>query len=56
MPFEVDAVYENGMLKPVHFDWKRNQGVKIIVQQETTIAKRTYGIRGGRVILKSFAI
>jgi predicted DNA-binding antitoxin AbrB/MazE fold protein len=47
MPFEIDAVYENGTLKPDHpLPLEEHQRVKIVVQEDTTVARRSYGIIG----------
>ncbi len=47
MSFEIEAVYENGTLKPDHpLPLEEHQRVKIVVQEETTVARRSYGIIG----------
>jgi predicted DNA-binding antitoxin AbrB/MazE fold protein len=43
----VEAVYENGSLKLDHaLPLAEHQRVKVIVQPEATLARRTYGIIG----------
>jgi predicted DNA-binding antitoxin AbrB/MazE fold protein len=47
MSFEVEAVYENGTLKldrPLPL--AEHQRVRVVVQEETSVARRSYGIIG----------
>jgi predicted DNA-binding antitoxin AbrB/MazE fold protein len=47
MSFEVEAIYEAGILKldrPLPLD--EHQRVKIVVQEQLSIARQTYGIIG----------
>jgi predicted DNA-binding antitoxin AbrB/MazE fold protein len=47
MPFEVEAVYEGGVLKPVRpLPLEDHQRVKVVVQEETSLARRSYGLIG----------
>ena len=47
MSIEVDAVYENGSLKLDHsIPLEEHQRVRVIVQPETRVSRRSYGIIG----------
>ena len=47
MSFEVDAVYENGVLRPEHpLPLAERQRVKVVVEEKESIAERMYGIIG----------
>jgi len=47
MSFEIEAVYEDGILKPDHpLPLAEHQRVKVVVHGETSIARRSYGIIG----------
>jgi predicted DNA-binding antitoxin AbrB/MazE fold protein len=47
MAIEVDAVYENGLLKPDHvLPLAERQRVRIIVQPDATVTRQSYGIIG----------
>ncbi|MEX0714510.1 MAG: antitoxin family protein [Pirellulales bacterium] len=47
MPFEVNAVYENGVLKPERpLPLAEHQRVTVVVQEEISVARRSYGIIG----------
>jgi predicted DNA-binding antitoxin AbrB/MazE fold protein len=47
MAIEVEAVYENGILKLDHpLPLAERQRVKVLVRQQPTIAQKTYGIIG----------
>ena len=47
MSLEIEAVYENGKLKPDHpLPLKENQRVKIVIEAEASVARRSYGIIG----------
>lgn len=47
MSIEIDATYEDGMLKPDRpLPLKEHQRVKVVVQGEVSYARRAYGIIG----------
>ncbi len=47
MPFTVEAVYENGVLKPIQpLPLKEHQQVRITIQPRTNWVQETYGILG----------
>jgi predicted DNA-binding antitoxin AbrB/MazE fold protein len=47
MVITVDAVYENGVLKPVQqLPFMENETVQVIVSQKTSPADQTYGLMG----------
>jgi predicted DNA-binding antitoxin AbrB/MazE fold protein len=47
MPFTVEAVYENGVLKPVEpLPLKEHEQVRLTIQQGDTPLLRAYGIMG----------
>ena len=47
MSIEIEAVYEDGVLKPKHpLPLQEHQRVKVVVRDEGSIAKRTYGVIG----------
>lgn len=47
MSIEVEAVYENGVLKLDHpLPLAEHQRVKIVVQDEESVARRNFGIIG----------
>lgn len=47
MSFEVEVVYENGVLKPNRpLPLQDHQRVTVIVREEASVARRTYGLVG----------
>jgi predicted DNA-binding antitoxin AbrB/MazE fold protein len=47
--FEIEAVYEGGVLKPERpLPLEDHQRVKVVVQEETSLARRTDGLIGWR--------
>ena len=47
MSLEVDAIYENGVLKPdLPLPLKDHQRVKVTVREETSRIRRSYGMMG----------
>lgn len=47
MSFEIEAIYEHGVLKPVKpLPLEEHQRVTILVQDKRSIASSTYGIIG----------
>jgi len=47
MSLTVEAVYENGIFKPVHpLPVKEHEKVRLIVLRETSVAEQTYGLIG----------
>jgi predicted DNA-binding antitoxin AbrB/MazE fold protein len=47
MAMEVEATYENGVLRPDHdLPLSEHQRVKVTVQEETSRSQRSYGLLG----------
>jgi len=47
MPLTVEAIYENGVLKPVRpLPLKEHEKVRVIVLPETSLAEQTHGLIG----------
>jgi predicted DNA-binding antitoxin AbrB/MazE fold protein len=47
MAMEVEATYENGVLRPDHdLPLNEHQRVKVTVQEETSRSQRSYGLLG----------
>lgn len=57
MPITVEAIYENGVLKPVQpLPLKEHERVHVTIHPETSWVERTYGMMGfqGSVELADF--
>lgn len=47
MPFEIEAVYEGGVLKPARpLPLEDHQRVRVVVQEKTSLTRRSYGLIG----------
>jgi len=47
MPLTVEAIYENGVLRPAHpLPLKEHEKVQLTVLQETSVAQQTFGLMG----------
>jgi predicted DNA-binding antitoxin AbrB/MazE fold protein len=47
MPLTVEAIYENGVLKPAEpLPLKEHEKVQLTVVRETSVADQTYGMMG----------
>ena len=47
MPLTVEAIYENGVLRPAQpLPLKENEKVRVKVMPETSLAAETYGLMG----------
>jgi predicted DNA-binding antitoxin AbrB/MazE fold protein len=47
MPIEVDAIYENGILKLDHpLPFAERQRVKVVIRQQPPVSQPAYGIIG----------
>jgi predicted DNA-binding antitoxin AbrB/MazE fold protein len=47
MPFEIEAIYEGGVLKPERpLPLEDHQRVKVVVHEQASLAKRSYGLIG----------
>jgi predicted DNA-binding antitoxin AbrB/MazE fold protein len=47
MSFEVEAVYENGILKPDHpLPLADRQRIKVVVEESESLVRRMYGLIG----------
>ena len=60
MSIEIEATYEDGMLKPDHpLPLEEHQRVKLVVEQDVSRARAAYGIigwKGDPEILRKIAI
>jgi predicted DNA-binding antitoxin AbrB/MazE fold protein len=55
MSMTVDAVYENGVLKPAHpLSLNEHEKVRLTVVRETTVAEQTYGMMGWKGDAETF--
>jgi len=49
MPLEIQAIYENGVLKPEHpLPLEERQRVTVVIHDGTTVAEQMHGIIGWR--------
>lgn len=46
MPLTVEAIYENGVLKPAELPLREREKVRVIVMGETGVAEEAYGLMG----------
>ena len=60
MTIEIEATYENGMLKPDRpLPLEEHQRVKVVVEEEVSHARRSYGVigwKGDPEVLRKIAI
>jgi predicted DNA-binding antitoxin AbrB/MazE fold protein len=60
MSIEVEATYENGMLKLDHpLPLQEHQRVRVVVQQELSHARRSYGVidwKGDPEVIRKIAL